>query len=99
MSSIDAALDFLKSLKPGETPNFTQVAKKYGCDRNTLSRRYRGVQGSIPQKLENQQLLNKTQEKELVEYIDSLCSRGLPPTRQMIRNFGSEIAGKPAGKS
>ncbi|KAF1992797.1 hypothetical protein P154DRAFT_595223 [Amniculicola lignicola CBS 123094] len=38
-------------------------------------------------------------ERELLSYIDVLTCRGLPPTRQMIRNFASEIAGKQAGKA
>ncbi len=99
MTPIEAALDSLKSLKPRETPNYAEILKKYGCDRNTLSRRHRGVQAPIAQKLENQRLLNDTQEKELIRYIDSLCERGLPPSRQMIRNFASEISGREAGKS
>jgi hypothetical protein len=40
----------------------------------------------------NQQLLNPQQEMELVRYIKRLTKRGLPPTRDMIRNFSSEVA-------
>jgi hypothetical protein len=29
---------------------------------------------------------------ELVEYIGDLTKEGLPPTRQMIQNFASEVA-------
>jgi hypothetical protein len=97
MAPIDDALAALKSLKLGEQPNFAQVADKYGCERSTLSKRWRGVQGSMAQKVENQQLLNNTQQAELLRYIEGLTARGLPPTRQMIRNFASEIAGRPAG--
>ena len=43
MTPIEAALDLLKSLKLGETPNYAKISKKYGRDRNTLSRRHRGV--------------------------------------------------------
>ena len=43
MDPLEAALESLKSLKLGESPNYTQVAKKYGCERSTLSRRHRGV--------------------------------------------------------
>ena len=99
MAPIDDALESLKSLKPGEQPNFTHVADKYGCNRSTLSKRWRGVQGSIAQKLENLQLLNTRQEKELLLYINSLTGRELPPTQQMIRNFAFNIASKQAGKT
>ena len=53
MAPIDDALAALKSLKLGEQPNFTQVADKYGCERSTLSKRWRGVQGSMAQKIKN----------------------------------------------
>ena len=99
MSGIDAALASLESLKPGESINYTQIADKYDCDRTTLSRRHRGVQGTVAKKIENTQLLNKIQEKELVKYINRLCERGLPPLRQIIRNFASKIGSRQAGKS
>jgi len=99
MTPIEAALDSLKSLKLGETPNYAKISKKYGCDQNTLSRRHQGVQGTMAQKLKNQRLLNNTQEKELVRYINSLYKQGLPPLRQIIHNFASKIGCREAGKS
>ena len=60
MSPIDDALASLESLNPGESFSYKQVAIKYGCDRNTLSQRHRGVQGSMAKKIENLQLLNNT---------------------------------------
>ena len=42
---MEATLKSLKSLKPGETPNYTQVAAKYGINRVTLLWRHWGVQG------------------------------------------------------
>ena len=98
MEPIEAALKSLESLNPGETPNYTAVAKKYKVHRSTLSRRHRGLTRSRAEKTENKRLLTLTQEKELVEYIDRLCARGLPPLRQIIRNFATEIAGREAGK-
>src|SRR5271170_3404856 len=43
MDPIEAALEDLRSQK---VPNYTQTAKKYGCDRSTLSRCHRGVTSS-----------------------------------------------------
>jgi hypothetical protein len=99
MAPIDDALEALRSLKVGESINLTQIADEYGCNRSTLSKRWRGVQGTMAEKLENSRLLNDTQTKELLQYIEGLTARGLPPTREMIRNFASEIAGKQAGKA
>jgi hypothetical protein len=97
MVPINDALAALESLQLGEQPDLTNFADKYGCNRTTLSKRWRGVQGSMAQKIENQQLLNNTQQAELLLYIEGLTARGLPPTQQMIRNFASDIAGRPAG--
>ena len=36
--------------------------------------------------------LSPQQERELCEYIEELTERYLPPTRQIIQNFASEIA-------
>jgi hypothetical protein len=92
MDPYKATLESLKSLKLGETPNYTQTAKKYGVDRTGLSRRHRGVQGTRAEKYENDRLLNTIQELQLVQYIQELGKHGLPPTRQMKQNFATEIA-------
>jgi len=95
---MDAALEALKSLKPGEKPNYSQTVKKYGVDRSTLSRHHRGVHGTLNEKIENSRFLTTIQETELLRYIDTLCQRGLPPLREMVRNFTAEIAKKEPGK-
>ena len=46
IASIEAAIEALKSLKLGESPNYTIVAKQYGVDRTTLSGRHCRVTGS-----------------------------------------------------
>jgi hypothetical protein len=69
MDPYKAALESLKSLKLGETPNYTQTAKKYSVDCTGLSRCYRGLQGTCAEKYENNRLLNTIQEQQLVQYI------------------------------
>jgi hypothetical protein len=98
MQPIEAALAALESLEPGEIPNFTVTAKEYGVDRTTLSRRYCGVQHSREDQYANQQLLNPTQERTLLKYINDLTDKGLPPSHEMIRNFTQEIGGRCPGK-
>ena len=66
MGDIEAALDFLELLGPGEKINYTQIAQKYGVDRSTLSRRHRRVVAPPSEKYENHRLLNNAQEKELI---------------------------------
>ncbi len=98
MSSIDAALAFLASLESGDQVNIAKTARKFGCDRSTLSKRYRGVTAPRETQYQNQRNLNDQQEKFLVKYIDRLCTCALSSSRQMIRNFVSEICGKDVGK-
>jgi hypothetical protein len=40
----------------------------------------------------SQQALSLQQEIELVQYIERLTKRGLPPTREIIKNFSSKVA-------
>jgi hypothetical protein len=40
----------------------------------------------------NQQALSQQQELELIRCTEKLRGRGLPATREMIRNFSSEVA-------
>jgi hypothetical protein len=47
MGDIEAALAAIESLEPGEHFTYTEIADKYGVDRTTLSRRYRGVQKNL----------------------------------------------------
>jgi hypothetical protein len=99
MDPMKAALAALDSLKPGECLNYTATAKKFGIGRDALSRRHRGIQGSREQQYGNQQNLSPVQESHLIEYVDRLCERGLPPTKRMIRNFAQEIAQKYVGNN
>ena len=46
MTPIEAAIEDIKSLEPGEKVNIAMFARKHGVDRTTLSKRYRGVWGS-----------------------------------------------------
>jgi hypothetical protein len=48
-------------------------------------------------KHQNQQHLTLTQEKELVQYINELTEKGIPPTVAMVRNFAEDIVGKRPG--
>lgn len=96
MGSIEAALlacDAASSL------NYSKIAREYGVNRSTLSRRHRGATRSEAVFHESQQILSSQQELQLVEYINKLSARGTPPTTIMVRNFAAEIAGEYVGKN
>ncbi|KAF2843923.1 hypothetical protein T440DRAFT_503166, partial [Plenodomus tracheiphilus IPT5] len=92
MDPIQAAIEAIESREPGENFTYTEVAKKFNVVRSTLTRRHQGQTSPENVKHSNQQKLNPQQELELVRYIENLTRRGLPPTREMIRNFSSEVA-------
>ena len=96
MDSIDAAL---ADLKLQSSPNYTATAKKFGVDRTTLSCRHKGVTAPPGFNPRAKALLSKQQTKGLVDYINKLTDRGLPPTAAMIRQFARDICGKEPGKN
>ena len=97
MSSIEAALAAIESLKLGEKLVYAQIARNYGVEPTTLARRHKGASTSLNTRFENQQAIHPQQEQELLQYIKGLTRRGLPPTRAMIRNFASQIAKRELG--
>jgi hypothetical protein len=98
MAPIDEAIEDLKSREEGEQFSLREIADKYGVQRSTLGRRWRGVTRSKEDGYANQQALSPQQEMELVRYIETLTKRGLPPTREMIRNFSSTVAKRQLGE-
>ena len=94
---MEAALAAIESLGPGEQLSYRQISKKYGCDRATLARRHQNQSVTRSLEAQNRQALHPQQEQELLLYIKRLTERGLPPTRAMIRNFGSQIAKRELG--
>jgi hypothetical protein len=97
MSLIEAALAAIEALEPGEKLCYTKIAREYGVNRSTLSRRHRGQTTSRIAIAAKRQNLHPQQEQELLRYIERLTRQGLQPTRPMIRRFASSIAGKELG--
>ncbi|KAF1364092.1 hypothetical protein EJ07DRAFT_69805, partial [Lizonia empirigonia] len=79
--------------------SYTHLAEKHSVVRSTLTRREQGLSVSREEKAIAQRLLTPTQESELVQYIEGLTERHLPPTRTMIKNFATEIAQKESSDS
>jgi hypothetical protein len=86
-------------LKEQDQPNISEAARLFSVDRSTLSKRFNGVTNSRSYKHENQQILTKAQEGELVKYIQNLTACGLPPTPAMVHTFVHDISGRYPGKS
>jgi Tc5 transposase DNA-binding domain len=97
MKPIDKALHDLKSQ---EVPNISATAEKWNVHRSTLSRNWNGI--TLPRhhadKLHKCKL-SPPQEKALIDYINKLSLRGIPPITQMVRNFVYDIAKVGVGKN
>ena len=91
-----AMADLAKQLKP----NYMATAKKHGVARSTLRERFLGESLSIQAAASKyRQRLTFVQEETLIEHINRLTDRGLPPTSQIVRNLAEEMIGGPVGKN
>ena len=61
------------------------------------SRRLRGVTAFKGKSIEDHRFLNDNREQELVNYIERLCERCLPPTLAIVSQIAAELAGKEPG--
>jgi hypothetical protein len=90
MKPIDEAL---AALRLQEKPNITQTALKYNIDRSTLSKRFSGKARAREDIIsETLSLLTKVQQTVLVNYINKLSNKGLPPTVPIVRSLAGDIA-------
>ncbi|KAF1361157.1 hypothetical protein EJ07DRAFT_44031, partial [Lizonia empirigonia] len=89
---MEDALAELDALDSSEEVCYATIAKKHGVDRSTLSRKHRSVSGSRAEAGLARRNLQPEQEAELVKYIEGLTERKLPPTREMVQNYASDIA-------
>jgi hypothetical protein len=96
MNPIQEAIREIESRDPGEQFSYQQIAKKYGVERTTLMRRHKHQNDDYGVR---NQSLHPEREAELVQYIETLTERRLPPTRTMIQQFASQLAGKPVSES
>jgi hypothetical protein len=99
MALIDHAIADLELPEDGADFTLIQNADRHGVNCSTLSQRWRGLAGPQSNGYTQQQLLKPQQEDKLVCYIEGLTAKLLPPTRQMICNFASEISGIYVGKA
>jgi hypothetical protein len=92
MDPILDAIAEIESREPGASFSYRQLAKKYQCDRTTLSCKHQGLTDSHAGANRARANLTPEQDLELAKYIEQLSGEGLPPTRAMIRNFASGLA-------
>jgi hypothetical protein len=90
----------LADLREQAKPNYAGTARKYGLKRVTLYDRATGKSMShqAATSMYHQRLTN-AQEDVLIDRINYLSNRGIPPTSQMVRNLAEEMIGDVVGKN
>src|SRR6266850_4631652 len=92
---IEKAIEVLKSQ---ETPRYAEVARQFDLSRHTLMRRFKGETRSRADAISlHLKALTTTQERELIDYLNRLSDRGIPPTTQIAENIVFEILKRPVG--
>jgi len=90
----------LAELEASLQPNYTEIAAKHKLGRHALSRCHQGKTTSQADYFSNhRQCLTNVQEEILIDQINRLTDRGMPPTSQMVKNFAEEIIGRAVGKN
>ena len=83
-----------------DNPNFSAISIQYSVDCSTLSRRYHGKQQSyLESHSESVQCLTLLQEQILIDFINRLTNRSLPPTSQIVKNVAQELSNRSVGKN
>jgi hypothetical protein len=96
-TSIDSAI---AELNMQIQPNYAATAKKFNVNRTTLRRRFLGTQLSAREaSSQTHQKLTIVQEEVLIDWINKLTDRTMPPTTQIVRNVAEELSGSPVGKN
>src|SRR5271168_352215 len=91
-------VEALADLETQEAPNFSAAAIDYDCERTTLMRRFKGQTTSREEAISiHRQCLTRSQEKALVDLINRLTDRGMPPTSRIVKNLTEEIRGIAVG--
>lgn len=98
MDPIDEAIAAIELPRLGERLSYRKAADHFAVNYTTLLQRHKECQAPRDNLPVNSRILNNEQELELVTYIGDLTEDGLPPTKAMVRNFASEIAGKRVGE-
>jgi hypothetical protein len=96
MASINTEVNISNSI---EAPLSIPANSDAKLHRTTLTRRAKGQIQSRQHYREQCGLLSREQEKKLLEYINTLTRRGLPPNHANIRQFTINIGGRIPGKS
>jgi hypothetical protein len=79
-------------------PNAAEASRKFGINERTLQRHWKG--DCLPRDVHERDfngLLTKSEEDKLIEWIEAMTNRSLPPTPFMIRKWVEGYLGREIG--
>ena len=90
----------LADLESQEVPNYLATARKYDIQHTTLMRRHKHHTKSNAEATSTfRRLLTDEQEEVLVQRINHLSDRGMPPTPRIVKNLVEEMVKQPVGEN
>jgi hypothetical protein len=90
----------VEAFRRGEYVTPTAAAKAKGCHPTAVQRRLRGLTKTRREANSYwHQCLTNIQEELLINRIDILTDKGIPPTSQFVKNLAEEIRGREVGKN
>ena len=87
-------------IRSGEFSDYSKAARHFKCDRTSISKRIRLLTRSRKEADSFwRQCLTDVQERQLIDRINYLSHRQMPPTSHIVKNLAEEISGQPVGKN
>jgi hypothetical protein len=100
MRNIDRIPEAIADLESQDVPNVAATARKHCVARKTLEDRWKGKSVSMKEAVStHRQCLTNAQERALIQLINKLTDRRMPPTSAIVRNLAEEIRGSAVGKN
>jgi hypothetical protein len=100
MRNIHRIPEAIADLESQDVPNVKATAEKYDVTRKTLENRWKGKSISMEAHVSsNRQCLTNSQEKALLQIINKLTDRRIPPTTAIVKNLAEEIRGCAVNKN
>jgi hypothetical protein len=98
---IEAAIAEVEALKAAGQPfSYQKVANKHNYKRSTLSCRCQGKTVSHEEYIDKRvRHLTNSQERALIDYINYLTDRNIPPTSHIVKTFAQDICGHEVNKN
>ena len=90
----------IRAFESGELPSYKSAAAEFNVGRWAVSRRHQGKSTSRKEATSrHHKLLTDVEEEVLIDQINKLIVRFMPPTTQIVKNLAEEIIGRPVNKN